>query len=225
MTSQEFTNRRQTGAEPTVKRIGLTGGIATGKSTVLQRWLSRGVPRPAVLDSDRLAHGTYLPGTATYAEIVQAFGTAILNPDGTVDRARLGERVFAEESQRLALNRIVHPAVRRLWQAELAQLAAAGQTAFAVVAIPLLYEAGAEQEFDAVVAVGCSVATQLARLTARGLSVDQAHARLNAQWPLPAKLDRANFVIWNDGLPVVLEEQADMIWATLKETAHAPSQN
>ena len=208
-----------------MKRIALTGGIATGKSTVLQRWQSHGLPRPAVLDSDQLAHETYRPGSTTYAEIVQAFGRAILNADGTVNRARLGELVFADETQRLTLNHIVHPAVRRLWQAALAQLAAGGQTALAVVAIPLLYETGAEQEFDVVVAVGCSAATQLARLTARGLSADQAGARLRAQWPVPAKLDRAHFVIWNDGLPVVLAEQADLVWATLKETGHAPSQN
>ena len=94
-----------------------------------------------------------------------------------------------------------------------------------MVSVPLLYEVAAEDEFDCVVAVGCSEETQLARLKQKKLTKTEARARIRAQWPLPLKLDRADFVIWNDGSLQVHAEQADIIWATIKESYHAPHKN
>jgi dephospho-CoA kinase len=206
-------------------KVGLTGGIACGKSTVVRRWVERGGPSLATIDTDELAHRALEPNTPTWQEVVATFGKTILNDDRTVDRARLGEMVFADEQKRLALNRIVHPAVARMWMEAVGRLERDGQARIVVVTVPLLYEVGAEKEFDCIVAVGCSEATQLARLTANGLNETQARARIRAQWPLQLKMDRADYVIWNNCTLPKLWEQADMIWATIKEINHAPSKN
>lgn len=203
-------------------KVGLTGGIATGKSTTLQQWQQAGA---AGIDTDQLAHRTLAPDTPTWDEVVRTFGTAILNDDKTVNRRKLGGIVFADEQKRLALNGIIHPAVRRMWTEKMRKLERDDKAEVAVVSIPLLYEVAAEAEFDCVVVVGCSEPTQLARLKQKGLSEAQARARIRAQWPLQLKIDRADFVIWNDGSPRVHSEQADIIWATIKETDHAPSKN
>jgi len=191
-------------------RIGLTGGIATGKSTVAELWRARGA---TVIDSDVLAHRALEPGTPTHRAIVATFGPAIVNADRTINRRHLGEIVFADAARRQALNAIVHPVVRAEWQRELA--AATGIT---VAVIPLLFEVGAETEFDCVVVVGCSEPTQLARLIAKGLTTAQAAARIRAQLPLPAKMDRGDYVIWNDGSRAVLDRQAAMLWTKIKES-------
>ncbi len=193
-----------------VTRIGLTGGIATGKSTVADLWRARGA---TVIDSDVLAHRALAPGTATYREIVKTFGQTIVNADGTLNRRQLGDIVFADAARRQALEAIVHPVVRAEWQRELA-----AATGIVVVVIPLLFEVGAEKEFDCVVVVGCSETTQLARLVAKGLTETQARARIRAQLPLPAKMYRGNFVIWNDGSRAVLHQQAELIWTKIKES-------
>ena len=191
-------------------RIGLTGGIAAGKSTVAELWRTRGA---TVIDSDVLAHRALDPGTATYRAVVAAFGPAIINADQTINRRQLGEIVFADAARREVLNSIVHPVVRAEWRRGMA-----AATGTAVAVIPLLFEVGAETEFERVVVVGCSETTQLARLVAKGLTPAQAQARIRAQWPLPAKMDRGDFVIWNDGSLAVLEQQAAKIWTTIKES-------
>ena len=202
--------------------VGLTGGIATGKSTTLERWRSLGA---ASLDADEYAHRALTPDTPTWEEVVRAFGNEILNPDRTVNRPKLGDIVFADDGKRDVLNRIIHPAVDRMWREDIERLKRDGQAQVAVVAIPLLYEVGVESRFDCVVTVACSEQTQLSRLAMNGLNKTQARARIRAQWPLATKMDRADFVIWNDGLPEVLHQQAEIIWATIKETYHAPSKN
>jgi dephospho-CoA kinase len=203
-------------------QVGLTGGIATGKSTAMEQWRSLGV---AGLDADEYAHRALTPDTPTWEEVVHAFGNEILNPDRTINRPRLGDIVFTDDGKREALNRIIHPAVDKMWKKEVQRLKREGQAQFVVVAIPLLYEVAAESQFDCVVVVGCSEPTQVSRLTQKGLSEPQARARIRAQWPLSKKMDRADFVIWNDGVPGVLHQQAEIIWATIKETYHAPSKN
>jgi dephospho-CoA kinase len=206
-------------------KVGLTGGIATGKSTVLRRWQQAGA---LGIDTDELAHQALAPDTSTWNEIVQKFGTSILNDDKTINRRKLGRIVFADEQKRLALNHIVHPFVHRKWTAEIEKLERDGKTEVAVVSIPLLYEVGAEAHFDCVVTVGCSEQTQVARLAQKGLTETEARARIGAQWPLQKKMDKADFVIWNDGMLQILSEQADIIWANInpapsgtKETHHA----
>lgn len=203
-------------------KVGLTGGIATGKTTVLRRWQEAGA---AAIDADQLAHQTLDPDTPTWQQVVRVFGNSILNADKTVNRPKLGEIVFGNEQKRLALNRIVHPAVQQMWTQALEQLAREGRAKLVVVSIPLLYEVAAEKQFDCVVVTGCSEQTQLARLASKGLSQSQARARIRAQWPLQLKIDRADFVIWNDGSLQSLLQQADIIWANIKETYHAPSKN
>jgi len=203
-------------------KVGLTGGIAAGKSTVAARWRQAGA---AAIDTDELAHQTLTPGTPTYAAIVKTFGNQILNADQTISRRVLGEIIFADEQKRLALNRIVHPAVRQMWEQALAGLARDGNAEVAVAMIPLLYEVGVEGEFDCVVTVGCGERTQFARLAAKGFSESQARARMHAQWPMQRKMDLADFVVWNDGSREVLDQQADIIWATIKESHHAPTKN
>ena len=146
----------------------------------------------------------------------------MLNPDRLIDRGALGELVFENEQKRRTLNQIVHPVVRQMWTDTLAQWERQGEAVVAVVTIPLLYEVGAENQFDCIVAVGCSEQTQMARLAAKGLTPRQAQARIRAQWPMQKKMDEADFVIWNDGSLRVLAEQADIIWATIKENHHAP---
>jgi dephospho-CoA kinase len=203
-------------------KLGLTGGIAAGKSTVAARWRQADT---AVIETDELAHQTLAQGTTTYDEIVNVFGRGILNADGSINRAALGEIVFGDEHKRLVLNQIVHPVVRQMWMEALEKLEREGRVAAALVSIPLLYEVGMEDQFDCVVAVGCSEQTQLARLAAKGLTPTQARARIRAQWPMQKKMDKADFVILNDGSFRVLMEQADIIWANLKENYHAPSKN
>jgi dephospho-CoA kinase len=185
-------------------KVALTGGIAAGKSSVAELWRAKGA---AIIDSDALARRALEPGTPTYTQLVQQFGQGILNADGTVNRQALGEIVFADERRREQLNAIVHPTVQQMWTREFA-----GRTGVVVVAIPLLFEIGAENEFDRAVAVGCSETTQLARLRTIGLNEAQARARIRAQWPVQQKMDRADYAIWNDGSRAVLERQADMIW-------------
>ena len=199
-------------------KIGLTGGIAAGKSTVANRWQLAGA---TVIEADDLAHRALEPGTPSWQEVVREFGREILNADQTVNRPKLAEVVFSDEPKRLELNRIVHPAVLRMQADMLAQCERDGRAKFAVVTVPLLYEVGIESDFDCVVTVACSEQTQLTRLTANGFSEEQASARIRAQWPMHKKMDKADFVIWNDGSLRTLWEQADIIWATIKENCHA----
>lgn len=203
-------------------KVGLTGGIATGKSMTLEHWQQAGV---AGIDADALAHQALIPQTPTWDEVVRTFGSKVLNRDGTVNRPKLGKIVFADKKKREALNRIIHPVVDKMWMEAVERLERDGMVSLVVVAIPLLYEVAVETRFDCVVVVGCSEPTQLARLARKGLSKVQAHARIDAQWPLQMKMDRADFVIWNDGLLEVLHQQAETIWANIKETYHAPSKN
>ena len=201
-------------------KIGLTGGIGTGKSTTMRRWEAAGA---VGIDADELAHQALAPETPTWREVVKTFGEGILNGDRTVNRRRLGEIVFADEGKRKALNGIIHPAVDRMLRERVKALEQNGEAEVAVGSIPLLYEVGMEREFDCVVVVGCSEPTQIRRLAGKGLSEDQARARIAAQWPLSQKMDRADFVIWNDGNLEALSEQAGMIWANIKESYHAAS--
>ena len=189
--------------------IGLTGGIATGKSSVAELWRAHGA---TIIDSDVLAHRALAPGTDTHRQVVATFGAGITNTDGTINRRQLGEIVFTDPARRAALNAIVHPVVRAEWKRELA-----AATGVAVAVIPLLFEVVAEKEFDYVVVVACSTTTQLARLQAKGLTETQARLRIGAQLPLQTKMDRGDFVIWNDGSRAGLDQQAASVWEEIKE--------
>lgn len=178
-----------------MRRIALTGGIATGKSHVVSRLREAGVP---VADADLIAREVVAPGTPALAAIVGRFGGSILTPEGLLDRARLGDLVFRDSDTRRDLEAIVHPAIRRRIDEFFTSLPRA--TSFAMADIPLLYETHRESQFDKVIVVACTPATQIDRVMARdGLSREDAERRLAAQWPIQEKIARADYVIRTDG--------------------------
>jgi dephospho-CoA kinase len=177
-------------------KIALTGGIATGKSHVLEQFRRRGMP---CLDADSLAHGVEAAGTEASAAIAARFGADMLTADGAVDRAKLGPIVFADASARRELEAIVHPAVYRAVAAGLRAFELVGEDRVAVVDVPLLYETGGEKDFDRVIVTACPPAVQIARLLERGMTETAARQRLAAQWPTEKKTSRADFVINTDG--------------------------
>jgi dephospho-CoA kinase len=193
-------------------RVALTGGIATGKSHVLDRFRRFGA---SCLDSDELVRGVQAPGTEATHAIAARFGSAVLTADGAVDRALLGPMVFADAQARRDLEAIVHPAVYRAITAGLRAFELLGAQV-AVVDIPLLYETGAQDRFDRVVATVCSPATQLARLVARGLTDTEARQRLAAQMPAEEKAARAHFTIRTDGTFDETDEQVERVWRDLR---------
>ena len=177
-------------------RVALTGGIATGKSHVLDEFRRLGVP---CLDADELAHGVTAAGTEATAAIAARFGSDILAPDGSVNRAKLGPIVFADAAARHELEAIVHPAVYRAIVAGLRGFEMLGEYPIAIVDVPLLYETGADRQFDRVVVTICPPDVQRARLVERGMTEDDARQRLAAQWPMEQKAQRADFVIQTGG--------------------------
>jgi dephospho-CoA kinase len=192
-------------------RIALTGGIATGKSYVLEQFRRRGV---SCLDADVLAHGVTAPGTEASAAIGARFGPGILDADGAVDRTKLGRIVFGDSTARRDLEAIVHPAVYRAIQAGFRAFELLGAK-LAVADIPLLYETGRSAEFDAVVVTICGREAQMERLKARGLSETEITQRLAAQMPTEVKASRADFVIRTDGPHEETDAQVGNVLAAL----------
>lgn len=180
-----------------VLRVGLTGGIATGKSYVRQRLHEAGLP---TIDADVLAREALAPGSDGARAVVARFGKAVLTEGGAIDRARLGAHVFADAAARADLEAIVHPRVYERITGWFTQLGRNGYRGAAVADIPLLFETGRQDDFDVVVVVACAPQTQLARVQARdGLTADAAAQRLAAQWPIDEKARMAQVVITTDG--------------------------
>ena len=194
-------------------KVGLTGGIATGKSYVLEQFRRRGVP---CLDADTLAHGVTASGTEATTAIAARFGAGVLAADGAVDRARLGPIVFADAAARRDLEAIVHPAVYRAIAAGVRAFEILGRDPFVIVDVPLLYETGAAKDFDRVIVTACLPATQLARLQQRGLSEAAARQRVAAQWPTDEKASRADFVVTTDGTFDETNAQVEAIYRKLR---------
>jgi dephospho-CoA kinase len=176
-------------------RVALTGGIATGKSYVLEQFRGLGVP---CVDADEFAHGVTAAGTEATAAIALRFGADILAADGSVDRTKLARVVFADPQARRELEAIVHPPVYRAIAAALGAFGRLGYD-IAVADIPLLFESGHEKEFDHVIVTSCPPELQLARLRERGMPDDEARRRIAAQWPTAEKTSRAGFVVRTDG--------------------------
>ena len=192
--------------------VGLTGGIGSGKSAVSRLLARHGA---VVLDADLMAREVVEPGTPGLAAVVEAFGPDVLRPDGSLDREGLGRRVFADPSELARLNGIVHPLV---WEryAELVAQAEADGVRIAVHDVPLLVENGLAGSYDAVVVVAASPEVQLDRLVRlRGMSEDDARARIAAQAPLADKLAVATYVVHNDGPLEELAPQVDRLWLAL----------
>lgn len=192
-----------------MRLIGLTGGIATGKSTVASMLAARGA---VVVDADAIAHDVLLPGAAAFDDVVERFGAAVLDGSGAIDRTVLGGLVFADPELRLELERITHPRINELMGE---RIAAAGQTATSLVVadIPLLFESGRDDAFDGTMLVYARPATQLLRIRERdGLDDIAAQRRLVAQLPIDEKRARATWIIDNEGSRESTAAQVDSWW-------------
>lgn len=197
-------------------RVGLTGGIGAGKSEVSRRLAAYGA---TVIDADAVAREVVAPGTPGLAAIREEFGPEVLRPDGSLDRERVGELVFADPQQRAKLNAIVHPLVRDR-MAELQEAASGAE--IVVHDIPLLAESGGAAAFDEIVVVDVSLRVQLDRLIReRGLSREQAQARIAAQASRADRLAVATLVIDNSGSLSELDREVGELWAELRRRAKA----
>lgn len=195
-------------------RVGLTGGIGSGKSAVAALLAGHGA---VIIDADLLSRQAVEPGTPGLAQVVGEFGPEVLNPDGSLNRAALGEIVFADPDARGRLNAIVHPRVREL---AVAAEQVAGPDAIVVHVIPLLVETGQAGDFDLVVVVDVDPDVQRRRVTARdGLSQAQAQARIDAQASRERRLAAADLVIDNSGTPQALVRRVSGLWERLRTTA------
>ncbi|MEY9893963.1 dephospho-CoA kinase [Catenulispora sp. MAP12-49] len=196
--------------QPTTLNVGLTGGIGSGKSEVLNRLKALGA---TVVDADLAARQVVEPGTDGYDAVVAEFGSEVVAPDGRLDRPKLGAIVFADPDRRAALNAIVHPLVGAL-MAEWANAAPAG--GIVVYDIPLLVEGGADRGYAAVIVVDADDEVRYARLLAnRGMSRQDAAARMAAQATREDRLAAADYVIANNGSLADLDQETDRVWSEL----------
>ena len=180
-----------------MRTIGLTGGIASGKSTVSQKLADLGA---VIIDGDKIAHKIMEPGWPAYKEIVNEFGNEILNPDLTIDRAQLGAIVFEDPARMRALNRIVRPYIYEAIDKEIETKRLAHPKAVLVLDIPLLFEARLDLIADQVWVVWVDRETQISRLMGRNsLTREDAIRRIDSQMPLDEKARRAHLVIDNNG--------------------------
>jgi len=201
-----------------VLKVGLTGGIGSGKSEVARLLAERGA---VIVDSDVLAREAVAPGSPGLAEVAAAFGPSVIADDGSLDRPALASVVFADPSARSRLEAIVHPRVRELVDAA---FAAAGPFDVVVNDVPLLVEAGLADRYDVVVVVTTTPETQLRRLVeVRGMSEDDARARIAAQAAPEQRLAVADIVIANDGSREELAARVSDVWAELANRAGASS--
>lgn len=190
--------------------IGLTGGIASGKSTVSAYLVAMGA---VLIDADQIAREVVLPGTPALNKIEQLFGTEVITEEGTLNRKKLGELVFANESSRKLLEGILHPEIREIMNQRMNQLEADNPRRLVVVDVPLLYESGLASMFEKVMLVFVPREIQLERLMNRdGLSRGQAEARLEAQMPIEQKVQLADFVIDNSGTLEETGAQLQQFW-------------
>ncbi len=190
--------------------IGLTGGIGSGKSAVAKRLAALGA---VIIDSDRLAREVVEPGTPGLARVVETFGPEVLGADGALDRAALARRVFNDAEARKALEQIIHPLVR---ERSAAIIAATEEGAVLINDVPLLVEAGMAPAFDKVIVVLADEATRVDRLVRlRGMSEDDARARIAAQATDEQRRAVADVVIVNDGTPEDLDAAVDAAWSEL----------
>ena len=196
-------------------RAGLTGGIATGKSYCLSRFAQLGA---ATIDADLLARAVVEPGTPGLQRVVDRFGASILSPDGSLDRPALGRIVFADRSARADLEAIIHPEVYRRIGEWFADLPAG--TRVAIADIPLLFETGHQHDFDRIIVCACEQSEQLRRLMARDkLTRDAALARLDAQWPIEAKVQKADYVVRTDGTYAETDRLVGKVFEELQSEA------
>ncbi|CAH8772145.1 dephospho-CoA kinase [Paenibacillus dendritiformis] len=190
--------------------IGLTGGIASGKSTVSRLLVERGA---LLVDADRIAREIVLPGSPALDQIADRFGADMLLPDGSLDRKRLGNVVFSDAAARKALEEITHPAIRQEMMTQMRRLEEEHPQSLVVVDVPLLYESGLTDRFEEIVVVYVPQAIQLERLMRRdGLSEAEASERLLSQWDIEMKRERADYVIDNSNGIEETRQQVEQFW-------------
>ncbi|MGZ7445173.1 dephospho-CoA kinase [Paenibacillus sp. TH7-28] len=190
--------------------IGLTGGIATGKSTVSRMLVRKGA---VLIDADVIAREIMEPGHPVLAAVAERFGQAVLHPDGTLNRKKLGEIVFASPEERKALENLTHPAIRAEMRKRMAELEAEDPRRLVVADIPLLYESGLERLYERIMVVYVPRDVQLSRLMERDvLSREEAERRLNAQMDIELKKERADILIDNSRGLDETERQIDGFW-------------
>jgi dephospho-CoA kinase len=184
-------------------RIGLTGGIGSGKTTVTALFAAHGVP---IIDTDRIAHELTAPGTETVRLIAETFGAELVTADGVLDRARLRQRVFSDAAQRARLEALLHPRIR----GRTLELMAQAHGPYCIVVVPLLLEKGWQSLVDRVLVVDAPPELQLRRTLQRdGLSVEQVHAIIAAQFPREKRLAAADDIIVNDADTATLANRVD----------------
>ena len=194
-------------------KVGLTGGIASGKSTVSEAFARLGAK---VLDADKVAREVVLPGQPAWLKLQQAFGPEFFLPDGEVNRSKLRRLVFADPEERGKLNAIVHPEVMREIDFRFEQLTSSAEHAVVLVDIPLLIEVGVAHRFDKLVVVYANESVQVMRLMQRdGLSREEARQGLSVQIDLREKARKADFVIDNSGTPGETQVQVEKVWQEL----------
>ncbi|MGW8956438.1 dephospho-CoA kinase [Paenibacillus sp. NPDC055715] len=190
--------------------IGLTGGIATGKSTVSALLVAKGA---LLIDADAIAREVMLPGHPVLAAVIQHFGQAVMNSDGTLHRKKLGEIVFGDPAQRQVLNDITHPAIREEMRTRMESFEREHSDKLVLADIPLLFESGLESLYDEIMVVYVPRDVQLQRLMLRdGLTEEQAGLRLSAQMDIEHKRSLADIVIDNSGTQAETKQQIDQFW-------------
>ena len=198
-------------------RVGLTGGIASGKSEVSRLLIQNQIP---VIDSDVIARELVVPGSEALPEIAAALGPDVLAPDGSLNRARVGQIVFADEAKRRALEEILHPRIMAEQDRWLDEAEARGDSALAVVDAALMVESGGWKRFDLIVVVDCDEAHQIERLLGRaGMDAEAARARIASQMPLAEKVKVAGRVVNNRGSLEDLAAEVDDLVRWLREKA------
>jgi dephospho-CoA kinase len=203
-------------------RIGVTGGIGSGKTLVSRLFREVGA---ALVDADAIARDVVAPGGPAYDGIIAAFGPTVVRSDGTLDRKALGERVFSDAAARRQLNALTHPHIRRRMAEEAARLASTPGVEVIVLDIPLLLETtdGRDLALDGIIVVNADDDVRVNRLVARdGLAEADARRRLAAQMPLQEKVARADWVIDNNGSPEYTREQVRSLWEALRTRRRAP---
>ncbi len=198
-------------------RVGLTGGIASGKSSLAALLSERGIP---VIDSDAIARDLVAPGSEALSEIARALGSEVVVPDGSLDRKRVGQIVFADDAKRNTLEKILHPRIMAEQDRWLNRIEKAGDSPVAVVEAALMIESGGAKRFDLIVVVDCGEDQQIKRFMERtGMDEAAARARIEAQMPLSEKVKLADRVVDNHGNLPDLAAEAESLVQWLMERA------
>jgi dephospho-CoA kinase len=196
--------------------VGITGGIGMGKSTIASMLSDSG---REVVDTDLIARQLTVTNGEAMPEIVSAFGAEVITSDGGLNRAAMAERIFNRSKDRLLLESILHPRIRRAWQDRVSLFRNRESDPIFVV-IPLLFETSAEKEFDHIVCVACALSEQQNRLRDRGFSESHAEARIRSQWSIERKMDLSDTIVWTScRLEITQRQLADTLGSCFMSSA------